>query len=104
MILKPDDWTDAELEALVAGERPPHGIHQDGDKIAYYQASDAEREAWNRFAADEADRFNGNPRLDSYDSVDVYPGFTRAGRQIPWIPKTRFPEWLAARRAGNPSR
>lgn len=97
----PDDWTDAQLEALVAGKAPPRRIYEDGDKIAYYQATDAERLAWNAYVGKAVETFNSNPRLDSYDSVDVYPGFTREGRQTPWIPKTRFPEWLAARRAGR---
>lgn len=97
----PDDWTDAQLEALVAGKAPPRRIYEDGDKIAYYQASDAERQAWNDYVERAVETFNANPRLDSYDSVDVYPGFTREGRQTPWIPPIRFPEWLAARRGGR---
>lgn len=97
----PGDWTDAQLEALAAGKAPPRRIHEDGDRIAYYQATDAERLAWNDYAGEAVEAFNSNPCLDSYDSVDVYPGFTRAGSQIPWIPPVRFPEWLAARRAGT---
>lgn len=95
---EPRGWTDAQLEALVAGKAPPRRIYEDGDKIAYYQATDAERRAWNAYVAREVEAFNSNPRLDSYDSVDVYPGFTRSGRQTPWIPPVRFPEWLAARK------
>ena len=94
----PDDWTDGQLEALIAGKDPPRRIYEDGDKIAYYQATDAERLAWNAYVGQAVETFNSNPRLDSYDSVDVYPGFTRAGRQTPWIPPVRFPEWLATRR------
>ena len=99
-IPNPDDWTDGELEALVAGKVRPKRIHEDCDKIAFYQATDAERDAWNAYADRAADEFNSDPGLDSYDSVDVYPGWSREGRQIPWIPPTRFPEWVAARRRG----
>lgn len=94
----PDDWTDAQLEALVKGKARPQRIYEDGDKIAFYLATDAEREAWNAYAKGAAQAFNANPSLDSYDSVDVYPGFTQDGRQTPWIPPVRFPEWLASRR------
>jgi hypothetical protein len=86
------------LEALVAGKAPPRRIYADGDKIAFYQATDTERQAWNAYVEHAVEAVNSNPRLDSYDSVDVYPGFTREGRQTPWIPPVRFPEWAAARR------
>jgi len=93
-IPNPDDYTDEELEKIVAGKEKPWMIYHDSDKIAYYLATDAERSAWNTYAKWSMDDFNNNPDLDSYDSTDVYPGWNRSDNQTPWCPPKWFPEWL----------
>ncbi len=90
----PDDYTDEELEKIVAGKELPRMIYHDIDKLVYYLATDEERSAWNAYAKKSMDDFNSNPNLDSYDSTDVYPGWNRDGKQTPWCPPKWFPGWL----------
>lgn len=94
----PDDYTDEELAAIVKGKIRYSRIYHDVDRLAFFLATDEERIAWNEYVEIEVNKFNNNPRLDSYDSVDVFPGWNRDGRQTPWSPPKKFPEWLAERK------
>ena len=97
-----EEYSDAELEALVRGKTKPVMIRHDGDKVAFYLATDEDREAWNAYARRAAAEFDAHPSLDSYDSHHVYPGITRDGICSNWTPPLWFPEWLAKRNGTDP--
>lgn len=90
-----------DMDTLSRGKDRPVAIWHNGDARAYYLATDEERDAWNRYAQCEADRFDADPSLDSYDSTSTAIGLDRDGRITSWCPPIFFPEWLDARRSGN---
>lgn len=79
----------------------PYMIYHSGDRSAFDAASDEEKEAWNKYAVAAAAVFDANPRLDSYGSHSVYPGWDRDGKVTSWCPPKYFPEWLIEYRASN---
>lgn len=91
---EPTDEKEA-LEAASNGKPHPICIWHAGDAIAYYKATEADREAWNAYAQREADKFNSDPSLDSYDSISTHIGMDRDGKITDWCPPLFFPEWLA---------
>jgi hypothetical protein len=97
-----EEYSDEELETLVEGKTRPVMIRHDGDKVAFYRATEDERKAWNGYAIQAAAEFDANPSLDSYDSHHVFPGRTRDGICADWTPPLWFPEWLAERNGGEP--
>ncbi len=90
-----------DFEKLSQGKDRPVAIWHDGDARAYYLATDEERVAWNQYAQSEADRFDADTSLDSYDSTSTAIGQDRDGRITSWCPPIFFPEWLEARRSRN---
>lgn len=87
------------LARLSAGKAKPYCIWHNGDLKAYYEATEEDRAAWNRYVEREADAFDSNPRLDSYDSVRTATGMDRDGKITGWCPPLFFPEWLEAEKA-----
>ena len=87
-----------QFDELAKGKPKPVSIWNKGQAIAYYEATEELRAAWNAYAQAEADKFNSNPRLDSYDSVHTHTGYDKeAGRVTPWAPPLTFKEFVAAR-------
>lgn len=89
---------ETKISALSAGKKPPLCIYFEDDLLAYYEATDEDRQAWNEYAQRSADIFNSDPSLDSYDSTNTVTGRNRVGDITRWCPPMFFPEWLAERR------
>lgn len=85
-----------DFNELAKGKARPICIWNEGQARAYYEATEEQRAAWNRYAQAEADIFNNNPRLDSYDSTATHTGYDKeAGCVTPWAPPLTFREFLA---------
>lgn len=87
------------LAQLSKGKAAPYCIWHEGDLRAYYEATEEDRAAWNRYVEREADAFNSRPDLDSYDSIRTHTGVDRDGKVTGWCPPLFFPEWLEAWKA-----
>lgn len=87
-----------DIDELSKGKARPISIWNEGQARAYYEATEEVRAAWNRYAQAEANIFDNNPNLDSYDSVHTHTGYDKeAGRVTPWAPPLTFKEFAALR-------
>lgn len=90
---------DEEYRLASTGKAKPYCIWHRGDALAYYAATEEERAAWNEYVSAEVEKFDSNPRLDSYDSVRTATGRDRDGKITGWCPPKFFPEWLQERKS-----
>lgn len=94
----PETDEEKEFKAAAEGKIRPIAIYHRGDALVFFNATEEDREAWNVYAQEEADKFDNDPRLDSYDSTRTHSGVNRDGNITSWCPPKFFPEWLAGRR------
>lgn len=85
-----------EWEKLKEGKPLPISIWHEADARAYYEATEAQRAAWNAYAQREANRVSET--LDAYETIHGLIGYDRDGNITDWCPPLFFPEWLATQK------